>query len=990
MRRARLLLVGLLTLGPAASVAALDPGRATSQYVVTRWGAGTLPSATIHALVQSRDGYVWMGTTTGLVRFDGARFTVFNARSSPGFLDGGVSQLAEGRDGALYVGMASGSVIRYKDGIFDRTFVPPGTAKVSSLLAARDGSIWVGIFGRRMVRLVDGQPVPFPEGNIIQAPFAIAQDPGGAVWIGTREEGLVRGSETGFEHVDVTSDSVQALCFDREGALWIGTPHGLLRFKDGRVQRFGREQGLLHPSVVALAEDRDGNLWVGTAGGLNRVRDGHWSRLTTAEGLSDDDVRALLEDRDGNLWVGTADGLSCLSDGEFVTYGRLEGLDDPAVPSVASSRDGSVWVGTQSGGVARIKGGTIEHFRLPESVGREAVLALHESQDGALWIALDNARLFRLEGGHITEHTPVDAPRDWKVRAIYEDDEGLLFLVAAGGLARLEGRRLVAVHPESPKLRYPHIAYRDPTGTLWIGDLNGLVRHRGNEWKVLSFVVEKPGQNQRRARWISGEPDGAVWVATIAGLAYVTDDHVQMVTVEQGLPENYLRIVLDDGLGHLWAASNGYLFRLDKRQIQDLFAGKIKAVSPLVFDSSDGLRTSEGLLGNSPGFRAPDGRLWFATGKGVAVVDPSRVPKGDAAPRVTIEQIAVDGSAERRSEYPPGRGEVTIDYSTLAFRAPSKLRFRHRLDGLDTDWVEAGSARRAYYTTLQPGRYRFSVMACNWEGAWNGTPATLEFVIRPPFHRRPAFFVMVGLLMAAAVAGGHRVRVNQMRSRFAAILQERTRIARELHDTLAQGLAGVKFQIDTALATMTDEPEVARESIQFAGSMVTSSLAEVRRSIWVLRAQAGKGDDGLAPTVTESLRQLTAESPIEMQTRVTGTPRPLPPEVERNVLRIAHEAVTNALRHAGARTLAVDLAFEDDGVCLRVRDDGCGFDPDVYLRGSRGEHFGLLGISERATSLGGELRVRSRPGEGTEIECRLPYHCRVDPGDVEAGEGARV
>ena len=993
MSRANVGLAVALWAWAAAPAAALDPGRATSQYVVTQWGADALPSATIHALLQTRDRYLWLGTTTGLARFDGATFTLFNARHTPAFGDGGVARLAEGIDGALYIGKTSGTVLELKEGAFQRPYVPAGTGKVSALLAARDGSVWFGIYGRRMVRLVGGQPAALPDDVIYQAPFAMAEDPHGAIWIGTREDGLVRWRDGVFERVNATTDAIEALCFDRHGALWIGTPHGLLRLADGKIQRFTREDGLSHPGVTAIAEDRDGNLWVGTAGGLNRLNAGRWSRLTTREGLSDDDVRCLLEDRDGNLWVGTADGLNAVSDGPFITHGRLEGLDDAAIPSVAPGAGEAVWVGTSAGTVVRLRGGRVERFRLPESVGREAVLALHEDREGALWIALDNARLFRLKDGAVSERTPVGAPRDWKVRGMFEDDGGLVFLVAAGGLARLEGRRLVPVHPTAPKLRYPHMAYRDARGALWVCDLWGLVRWQAGQWKTFDTFGEHPDNpsvSQRRVRWVSGEPDGALWAATIGGLAYIQNDVVRLVTVAHGLPENYLRLVLDDGLGHLWVASQGYVFRVDKQQVFALLEGKRKQIAPLIFDTSDGLRTTEGLLANSPGFRARDGRLWFATGKGVSVVDPARIPKGDLAPPVAIERVTVDGRQEKRDEYEPGRGEVTIDYATLGFRAPGKLRFRHRLEGLDTDWVDAGASRRAYYSSLRPGRYRFTVMACNWEGLWNGTPAQVELTLRPPFYQTPLFFASAALLLAAAAAGAHRVRVNQMRGRFAAILQERTRIARELHDTLAQGLAGVKFQIDTALATIADEPEVARESIRFAGSMVTSSLAEVRRSIWVLRAQAGKGENGLGSTVTESLRQLTAESPIDMHTRVSGLPRPLSPEVERNVLRIAHEAVTNAVRHAGARTLHVDLEFEGDGVRLRVRDDGRGFDPETYLRGTRGEHFGLLGISERAQSIGGELQVRSRPGGGTEIECRLPYDCRTDSGEAEGSEGARV
>ena len=475
---------------------------------------------------------------------------------------------------------------------------------------------------------------------------------------------------------------------------------------------------------------------------------------------------------------------------------------------------------------------------------------------------------------------------------------------------------------------------------------------------------------------MAGDEDGGLWAATIGGLAYVKDDIIRSLTLREGLPENYLRLVLDDGLGHLWIAAMGHVFRLDKREVREVMAGTRPKVSPLVFDIADGLRSTETLLSNNPGFRASDGRLWFATAKGVSVVDPARISTDDPAPRVALEAFSVDGRAGAagagEAEFPAGRGEVTIEYTALHLGASRKVRFRHRLEGLDGDWVDAGESARVYYSNLPPGRYRFSVMASNRDGIWNGSPATLAFAIRPPFTRTPLFV----LLCAAAVVGlglvAHRLRLAQMRARFAAIIGERTRIARELHDTLAQGLAGVGLQIDTALGTLAEEPELARQQMQQARAMTRSSLAEVRRSIWVLRAQAARGADGLGASLSHSLRHLGADHGLEMSVSVTGEPRTLPAELERNLLRIAHEAVTNAARHAGATHIEVALHVDGDAVQLRVRDDGCGFDPEGALLASGGEHFGLLGIQERARSLGGELHVHSRPGAGAEVVCRLP------------------
>jgi signal transduction histidine kinase len=331
---------------------------------------------------------------------------------------------------------------------------------------------------------------------------------------------------------------------------------------------------------------------------------------------------------------------------------------------------------------------------------------------------------------------------------------------------------------------------------------------------------------------------------------------------------------------------------------------------------------------------------------------------------------------------------VAIDYAPRSCCLTGRIRFRHRLAGLDRDWVDAGQERRAYYSNLPPGRYRFAVMASNRDGFWNGDEATVSFVIRPPLYRTPLFFAACAALALGCAAVVHRLRVRQMRAGFAAVINERTRIARELHDTLAQGLAGVKLHIDAGLSTMADRPDVARRSLQCARSIATSSLSEVRRSIWVLRAQAAKGENGLASSFSSSLQQLTGDSGISTFINVNGAPRRLPVEVERNLLRIAHEAVTNAVRHSGAGTLGVELRFEASAVELRVRDDGRGFDADAYLRGPRGEHFGLAGMRERVLSMRGDLQIRSGPAQGTEILCRLPESGPVPAFESAEGESA--
>jgi signal transduction histidine kinase/ligand-binding sensor domain-containing protein len=978
MVKAHAPLLFAVVLAGAIPASALDPDRSPSQYVFRRWGAGTdLPSQSVHAVLQTRDRYLWLATSSGLVRFDGARFLTIDAGNTPGFGDGVVTTLSEAPDGSLYLGMTS-AVLCYKDGAFTTLPVETGTGVSSALLAARDGSVWIGLLGRPLFRWMNGQVHSQYRRIDTTGPRAFVEDEHGAVWIGTRREGLYRFDGAQFTREADVADTIQALCFDRGGSLWMGTPHGLLRrHPDGRLERFSKANGLSNDDITAILEDRDGNLWIGTAGGgVSRLRGGRIQHFTARHGLTGDDVRSLYEDHEGNLWIGTAEGLNRLGDGRFVTYGRPEGLADPAVTAAIESADGSVWIGTASGGVSRLRGGAIEHFTLPGGPGKDNILALHEAKDGALWIGLDNSRLFRLKNGVVSEHTAVDAPRTWKASTIGEDDGGVHFFITGVGLARVEGRRTVAMHANAPRLGFVYQVLQDRRGTWWLCGSLGLARVVAGEYKV---YTTRDGLPHDRVRSASEDEDGGLWLATIGGLAHIdTDGRVRSLTRKDGLPEDHLRLVLDDRRGYLWLVSVGTIARVSKEEVRARMDGGAAKVQAVTFDTSDGLRTSESALSSNPGFRGRDGRLWFATLMGVAVVDPARVTTGDAAPPVAIERVAVDTTAGMSAEYPPGRGEVTIEYTSLSFRSASKQRFRYRLEGLDTGWVEAGNRRTAYYSNLPPGRYAFSVMASNHDGLWNGEPALWTFTLKPPFYRRPAFYAATLAAAAGLIALAHRLRVNRMRERFTAILRERTRIARELHDTLAQGLAGVGMQLDTALKILPGDStlERARAQIERSRSVIRMSLAEVRRSIWVLRAQTAKDANDLPSSLSTNLAHLTAESGIGARFSVTGRPRPLSSELEHNLLRIAHEAVTNAVRHSNARTITIGLHFDDDHLDLRVQDDGQGFDPESAQQKAQGAHFGLAGLSERTRALGGEMKLASRPGSGTEIECRLPYRNR--------------
>jgi signal transduction histidine kinase len=678
-----------------------------------------------------------------------------------------------------------------------------------------------------------------------------------------------------------------------------------------------------------------------------------------------------------------------VSDGRFVTYGIHEGLPDAVVTAVAAARGGGAWLGTDSAQVVRLMpDGRRTTYALRAGPGPEAVTALLETREGALFSVLATGRVFRLLGGVVSEQTPLlgKSARE-RTSGFFEDEDGIGLLVARRGLVRVRGGHAISLLRDGPGLEWPHTTHRDARGVLWLGTSVGLAAvHDG------AFTLYGPahGLPHARVRWISEDPDGSLWLATADGLARFEKGRFETLGVTQGLPEEFLRVVLDDGLGYLWIAGLGSLFRLDKNEVREVLAKRRSRVTPLVFDTSDGLRTTEARITNSPAFRADDGRLWFATTKGASVVDPRQVSTTRPAAPVTIESLTVDrreGGRQGAEVFEPGRGEVAIEYAAQAFVSPHKIRFRYRLTGLDSAWVDAGTRRQAYYGALPPGSYRFEVMASNPDGRWNGTPAAIAFSIRPPFAKTPAFYLLCAAALGLTLFAAYRLRVRRMRARFEVVLAERTRIAREMHDTLAQGVAGVGLQIETAMKVLDREPTAVRTHLRLAHAMARSSLEEVRRSIWVLRAQAVPEPGDLGQTLRRSLGALAAAHETRITVEVLGTPRPLDAATTRTVLRIAHEAVGNALRHAQAATVAVVLEAVPGAIALHVRDNGRGFDLEGQRARQGREHFGLLGIEERVRVLGGSLHIESAPGAGTEIVCRIPSDARARGAESVTEEG---
>jgi signal transduction histidine kinase/ligand-binding sensor domain-containing protein len=971
-----------LALVPAAPALALDPSRPPNRYGHDAWlTRDGLPQEFVQAVAQTSDGYLWIGSLGGLVRFDGVRFTVFDPGNTPGLKDARILALCPARDGGLWIGTASGGVARLERGAI-RPFAPAADAGdrslkyVRSLHEAADGSLWVGTSGGGLRRFRQGRRIaneePPSPGHTITA---ILQDRRGNLWFGTTEglamlqgSRLVRFNAGGA----LPHPYVYSIFEDRAGTVWVGTRGGLTRIEDGAPTTFTRKNGFPADTARTIREDRHGNLWVGTLGqGLVRMNGDKFASFSGRDGLSNDHVVCLHEDKEGSLWAGTQKGLNRLKDVPFTSYTKRDGLSHDAVNSLLRTRDDSVWVGTDGGGLDRIKDGRIRVFTARDGLGSDYIGPLFEDHEGSLWTGGDGY-VSRIRNDRV-ETFRTDVKGEGRFASLLgEDDRGRL-LVGVGDepLRSFEGGRLLPYDAATDRGQYRFSVTRDGKGVLWFGTVEGLGRFQAGRYVL---YTKKDGLPDDTVHSVYEDSQGTLWIATTGGLCALRSGRFVSFAGQDGLGGGVVSQVLEDDAGFLWMNGRRGIVRVRKHDLEAYAARGASPVPFTVYGVEDGMESAD----YNPAYiqpaaaRTADGRLWFATTKGVAVIDPHRLQANVLAPPVVIERVLSDDavSLEPGAHIPPGREKFEFHYTALSFLSPEKVRFRYFLEGFDQAWTAAHDRRAAYYTNLPPGRYLFRVTAANNDGVWNEGGASFDFELQPRFHQTRAFQALVLMLLLVAGWSVHRLRLSRMEARFAAVMTERNRMARELHDSLAQGLAGIALHAGALRQAEPSLTETASRHLDTIGRLVQTSLAEARGSVWDLQPELLRDGD-LPAALASMVRELTVDTPVRTALEVRGTPRRLGRQTERNVFRVGQEALTNALKHAGSGQVDMVLSFEPDRVELRVRDHGRGFDPDA-LAGRAHDGFGLTSMRERAEQIGGRVVVNSRPGAGTEVVLVAP------------------
>ncbi len=957
---------------------ALDLRDFLADYTVTSWSQRDgFSNLVIRAMAQDLEGFLWLGTDAGLLRFDGLRFVPWQPAVPMSLPLAPVRALWAARDGSLWIGFQEpGGVSRIRAGEV-RNFTASdgiGSGAVTTLFEDAAGNIWAG--SGDGLRTFTGERWTQEDG-LAQSPVnAIRADQHGRIFVATGSGVFSRSNPNeAFERIVGLDESVEDLSADAQGRIWL--TDRVLGFKavgettdpDPSAQR-GVGQRLLH--------DSRGNLWIGTGGqGLWRIRADSATdapiveRVTALTGLSTDGVISLLEDWDGNIWAGTPDGLNRLTPRKVTPL-----LNLGPVRGVEATPDGSVWVGTVDG-LIEYPHGSLQSGNDPKPLQISSLSAMHADERGRLWVATERGLLWFFDG----DVSPVpfrDSAVPMEVSAITSDLDGGAWLYdRQRGLLRWTEGRLHALALPPAVGRVPAVCmYTDRGGRLWISFVNGRLAtvNRAGEIQVYNA-----GAGEYRA--IYEDPDGVVWLGGTQGLSRVTPGGIVRLGAAESFPAASVTAIIEDEARGLWVGIAGSgILHINRDELEIALARSSDPVRYSVYDRSDGSAGTPRWSGNRAAIRAADGQLWFVTGRGVTIIDPSSL-EDDVPPRgrVQIDRVIANGrpvGVTSDPSLPAGTARLEIQYTIPRLTSPLRTQFRYRLDGVDRDWVDGDTQRAAVYTNLPPREYSFHVVAGNDDGTWAEPGTIWSFSIQPRFYQRGWFPVASLGLLVLAVVGTWRFRVWLVRppvpiiDETTSLLQERARLSREMHDTVLQSLVGVALQCDALAENSASVTPSKNEKLVQLRKTLEEQIREARRSIWGLRDPKLHARD-LAGTLRVAGEDATAEQHIGFDFTATGAPRACRADVHDQLVRIGREAVINAVRHARPTQIRMQLRYSRKSVVLRVSDDGCGFHPES-LAGDMEEHLGLLTMKERAEIAGGIFKISSQVGKGTEIEVVVP------------------
>src|ERR1700730_8037256 len=980
----RWLAAGLALICLVGEARALDPNRIVSQYVRERWSTeDRFPGGPIHTIAQTTDGYLWMGTEKGLVRFDGFNFRLVSSFSE--FSNDPVSGLITDAAGRLCVIFWGAGVLCHRDGKFVNlaSILGRTTLQITSSWQEEDRALLLTdlMDGILRVRGENVQVLAFPTvlpGSSLVVAMAETRD--GKIWLGTAAAGLFYFADGRTTHVIAGLPDKKINCLlpvgDKE--LWIGTGKGLYRWNGVLFSRVELPQARAGVQVLTLLRDHDGNVWAGTTRGLLRIN---------ASGVSYSDegdfgsggINALFEDREGNLWAGGGHGLERIRDGTFVTY-------TPAAGSLPSKQDGPVYVDSENrtwfapagGGLYVMKDGRAQALK-SSLLHKEVIYSITGRKD-EIWIGTQHSGLKRFEyrngviGGET--YTQANGLAKNSVFAVYQSQDGAVWAgTLTSGVSKFkDGRFVTYTTVDGLASNTVSAILETHDGTIWFATPNGLSSLSRGHW---TSYATRDGLPSNSVNCLFEDSSGVLWIGTSRGLAFFKSGRMQVPgDAPDSLREEALGMS-EDKEGWFWIATSGHVLRVSN---QKLSSGVLSSAEVFEYGAADGLPNAKGVKRSTSVVADREGRIWFSLARGLSVVDPSHITNNSAPALPHVEAIMVDNNPITVGELariPSSRKRITFMYSGLSLAVPERNRFRYFLDGFDRTWSEPTAAREAVYTNLSPGSYRFRVIASNSYGQWNDSEAAISLEVDPAFWQTWWFRVSCVAAFLALLWALYQLRLRQVARQFNIRLEdrvtERTRIARDLHDTLLQSFHGLLLRFQTVSNLLSaGEP---KQKLDSAIDQAAQAITEGRDAVQGLRSSTVETSD-LAFTINTLGQELasseTNPNAAEFHVAVEGTPRNLNPILRDDIYRIAAEALRNAFRHAQAQRIEGEIHYDEQQLRLRVRDDGKGIDAKHLHGDGYAGHYGLHGMRERAKVVGGTLTVWSKFGSGTEVELSIP------------------
>ena len=956
-------------------------------YLQTVWTTENgLPQNSVNAIVQSRDGWLWLGTYGGLIRFDGVKFTTFNSGNTPGLKSNRILSLCEDSNGTLWMGTDSGAVMSFRNGEGQTWGMPDGLpgGVVWTVYADRQHTIWAGT-PKGLARLRDGkfQPVTassgFPETQV----WEIQEDATGHLLIST-SAGLVEFANEKFTLHQAPEGMPAGLWVPlrarQAGGAWLATAKGLAQFQNGKFVSLPNSYSRPDWKIRSIFVARDDSVWISyfQPSSLFRYTHGQFSSYELKAGH--EVVKAVYEDREGNIWVGTdGGGLSRLRRRNVTTITQSDGLLSNSVRAVTDDGAGGLWI-TTGAGLAHCQSGACKTFSNKDGMQSYEQYALLRDRHNDLWIG-SNYGLTQYKDGHFINYPMWMGAEPLSVNALAEDSDGSIWLGTMDGLRRFRNGEFTAVR-QADGLAHDNVRFvlPMPDGGLWVGTVSGLSYLRNG--KITNYT-NREGLSNEYVRAIQADADGTVWIGTYGGgINRFRHGQFKAITAQDGLFDDFVSRILEDGHGNFWLLGNRGIFRVSRQELNDFADGNIRNVSCVSYGIADGMISSEGNGGAQPaGWRMPDGKLCFTTIKGLVIIDPKE--SNTLAPSVQIEQVKLDQSVLSAPDFvrvKPGQESVEIEYTALSLRRADQVKFKYQLVGLDQDWIEAGPRRTAYYSHLPPGEYTFKVIAENGEGVWNREGKSLRVIVLPPFYRTWWFITLATLSLIGFVVGAWQFRVRQLRKvqrtqqafshqLIASQEAERKRIAAELHDSLGQRLIVIKNLAFMSLQTPGFE-NGARQHIEEISQETSAAISEVREISYNLRPYQ-LDRIGLTKAIESIVRMAQTASDITFTSSLDPIDDVFPKDAEINFYRLVQESINNILKHSKATKARVLIQRRPKQLQLTIQDNGKGFVPgEANTNGPRGG-FGLIGITERAHLLGGKPYIQSAPGQGTTINIEI-------------------